>query len=142
LNVPYVNIHGDSPDEGFPAFMDSPRYATGYTTLFNIPGTVAETHMLKPYQDRVKATYEYMRHSINFVDENYKEISKKMMEELTNYLPNKKYTIRWKRLSGKDFTLQEAALVLVESYHISQEQAERDVVIWADALKKCSALLD
>ncbi|MFN3771638.1 hypothetical protein [Cloacibacterium normanense] len=101
LNVPYVNIHGDSPDEGFPAFMDSPRYATGYTTLFNIPGTVAETHMLKPYKDRVKATYEYMRHSINFVDENYTEISKKMMEEFTNYLPNKKYAIRWKLDSTK-----------------------------------------
>jgi len=101
LNVPYVNIHGDSPDEGFPAFMDSPRYATGYTTLFNIPGTVAETHMLKPYQDRVKATYEYMKHSINFVDENYTEISKKMIEELTNYLPNKKYAIRWKLDSSK-----------------------------------------
>lgn len=101
LNIPYVNIHGDSPDEGFPAFMDSPRYATGYTTLFNIPGTVAETHMLKPYKDRVKATYEYMRHSINFVDENYTEISKKMMEELTNYLPNKKYAIRWKLDSTK-----------------------------------------
>ncbi len=101
LNVPYVNIHGDSPDEGFPSFMDSPRYATGYTTLFNIPGTVAETHMLKPYKDRVKATYEYMRHSINFVDENYLDISKKMMEELTNYLPNKKYAIRWKLDSTK-----------------------------------------
>lgn len=101
LNVPYINIHGDSPDEGFPAFMDSPRYATGYTTLFNIPGTVAETHMLKPYQDRVKATYEYMRHSINFVDENYLDISKKIMEEFTNYLPNKKYAIRWKLDSTK-----------------------------------------
>ena len=101
LCVPYVNIHGDSPDEGFPAFMDSPRYATGYTTLFNIPGTVAETHMLKPYKDRVKATYEYMKHSINFVDENYLDISKKMMEELTNYLPNKKYAIRWKLDSTK-----------------------------------------
>ena len=101
LNVPYVNIHGDSPDEGFPAFMDSPRYATGYTTLFNIPGTVAETHMLKPYQDRVNATYEYMKHSINFVDENYLDISKKIMEELTNYLPNKKYAIRWKLDSTK-----------------------------------------
>ena len=101
LNVPYVNILGDSPDEGFPAFMDSPRYATGYTTLFNIPGTVAETHMLKPYQDRVNATYEYMKHSINFVDENYLDISKKMMEELTNYLPNKKYAIRWKLDSTK-----------------------------------------
>ncbi|AZI70395.1 M14 family zinc carboxypeptidase [Cloacibacterium normanense] len=101
LNVPYINIHGDSPDEGFPAFMDSPRYATGYTTLFNIPGTVAETHMLKPYKDRVNATYEYMKHSINFVDENYLDISKKMMEELTNYLPNKKYAIRWKLDSTK-----------------------------------------
>lgn len=118
LNVPYVNIHGDSPDEGFPAFMDSPRYATGYTTLFNIPGTVAETHMLKPYQDRVKATYEYMRHSINFVDENYLDISKKMMEELTNYLPNKKYAIRWKLDSTKysfiDFKGYEAGKKLSE----------------------------
>lgn len=101
LCVPYVNIHGDTPDEGFPAFMDSPRYATGYTTLFNTLGTVAETHMLKPYKDRVKATYEYMKHSINFVDENYKEITKKMMEEFTNYQPKSKYTIRWKLDSTK-----------------------------------------
>jgi len=33
-------------------------------------------------------------------------------------------------------------LVLVESYYIPQEQAERDAAIWSDALKKCSALLD
>jgi hypothetical protein len=60
LTMPYVNIHGDSPDEGFHAFMDSPRYATGFTTLFNTLGTVAETHMLKPYNERVRATYEYL----------------------------------------------------------------------------------
>lgn len=101
LCVPYVNIHGDTPDEGFPAFMDSPRYATGYTTLFNVAGTVAETHMLKPYKDRVKATYEYMRHSINFVDENYMKIAEKTLEEFTNYLPKKKYTIKWKLDSTK-----------------------------------------
>ncbi|MFN8363529.1 MAG: hypothetical protein U0T85_08070 [Cloacibacterium normanense] len=57
LNVSYVNIHGDSPDEGFPAFMDSPRYATGYTTLFTFR-TVAKTHNKTPSKDRVKATYE------------------------------------------------------------------------------------
>ena len=38
LNVPYVNIHGDSPDEGFPAFMDSPRYATGLHYPFQYSG--------------------------------------------------------------------------------------------------------
>lgn len=96
LSTPYVNIHGDTPDEGFPAFMDTPRYATGYTTLFNIPGTVAETHMLKPYQDRVKATYEYMRHSINYTEENYLKISAKISEELSNYIPKMKYAIQWK----------------------------------------------
>src|SRR5690606_21017260 len=39
LSVPYVNIHNDVPDTGFPVFMDSPRYATGYTSLFNVIGT-------------------------------------------------------------------------------------------------------
>lgn len=101
LSVPYVNIHGDSPDEGFPAFMDSPRYATGYTTLFNIPGTVAETHMLKPYKDRVKATYEYMKHSINFVDENHKTISSKIIENQLVLKPFSKYTLKWKLDSTK-----------------------------------------
>lgn len=31
--------------------------------------------------------------------------------------------------------------MLVESYHIPQEQAERDVVIWADALKNVQPYL-
>ena len=96
LTTPYVNIHGDSPDEGFPAFMDSPRYATGYTTLFNTLGTVAETHMLKPYSDRVRATYEYMLSSINYTQKNAKEIQKKMAESLAEYQPGMKYALQWK----------------------------------------------
>lgn len=101
LCTPYVNIHGDSPDEGFPAFMDSPRYATGYTTLFNTLGTVAETHMLKPYKDRVNATYEYMLSSINDVEKNVAEIQKLMSESFTELQPGKKYPIQWKIDSTK-----------------------------------------
>ena len=58
--IPYVNIHGAKPDLGYEQFTDTPRYATGYTTLFNTLGFVPETHMLKPYKDRVKTTYEFM----------------------------------------------------------------------------------
>ena len=101
LTTPYVNIHGDSPDEGFPAFMDSPRYATGYTTLFNTMGTVAETHMLKPYQDRVRATYENMVSSINYTSKNAEEIQLKMAENLADYQPKMKYAIQWKLDSTK-----------------------------------------
>ncbi|TXF75999.1 M14 family metallopeptidase [Chryseobacterium sp.] len=96
LTTPYVNIHGDSPEEGFPAFMDSPRYATGYTTLFNTLGTVVETHMLKPYKDRVRVTYEYMLESMNFVGKNVSEIQKKMTESSTQLQPGNQYTLQWK----------------------------------------------
>ncbi len=101
LTTPYVNIHGGAPDKGFPAFMDSPRYATGYTTLFNTMGTVAETHMLKPYAERVRATYEYMLSSMEYVGKNRSEIQKKMMESAAELRPGKKYTLRWKLNENK-----------------------------------------
>ena len=96
LTTPYVNVHGDPPDGGFPAFMDSPRYATGYTALFNTPGTVVETHMLKPYKDRVRATYEYMLHSIEYTGENASVIQEVKRESLSEVRPGKKYTLQWK----------------------------------------------
>ena len=85
LSVPYVNIHGDVPDKGFPAFVDSPRYATGYTTLFNSIGTVVETHMLKPYKDRVAVTYDYMLESINYMEKNFLDIKQKRVEARNVY---------------------------------------------------------
>jgi hypothetical protein len=101
ISVPYVNIHGDVPDVGFPAFVDSPRYATGYTTLFNTIGTVVETHMLKPYKDRVKVTYDYMVDNLNYVDENYKTIQQKRAENLKQYKVGNRYALAWKLDSTK-----------------------------------------
>src|SRR5690606_1650986 len=42
--TPYVNVFNRSPDDGFSQFFDSPRYSTGYTTLFNTLGMMLETH--------------------------------------------------------------------------------------------------
>ena len=105
ISVPYVNIHGDVPDGGFPAFVDSPRYATGYTTLFNAIGTVVETHMLKPYKDRVKVTYDYMVDNINYIDENYKTIQQKRAENLKQYKVGNGYALAWKLDSTKYETI-------------------------------------
>ena len=101
ISVPYVNIHGDVPDVGFPAFVDSPRYATGYTTLFNAIGTVVETHMLKPYKNRVKVTYDYMVDNLNYIDENYKTIQQKRAENLKQYKVGNRYALAWKLDSTK-----------------------------------------
>lgn len=106
MSVPYVNIHNDVPDGGFPTFMDSPRYATGYTSLFNVIGTVVETHMLKPYQERVKATYDYMRCNLDFIEQNYKVIKQKRAENLKQYQIGDKYAIAWELDSSKYESLE------------------------------------
>ncbi len=68
--IPYVNAFGDSPDDGWPEFFDSPRYGSGYGTLWHTFSFVAESHMLKPYKQRVKATYELMKSFIDFTEKN------------------------------------------------------------------------
>nr|WP_121924400.1 M14 family metallopeptidase [Flavobacterium weaverense] len=93
--TPYVNAFSDTPDKGFAQFFESPRYATGYTSLFNTIGFVVETHMLKKYAERVKVTYEYMRSTINFTDINFKEIKQLRLNNEEQYKPQKSYTIKW-----------------------------------------------
>ncbi|MCO6176109.1 M14 family metallopeptidase [Flavobacterium sp. NRK F10] len=100
-SVPYVNIHGDMPDNGFAQFMDTPRYATGYTTLFNTLGSVPETHMLKPFKERVAVTYQYMVETIQYVDENRQKIKKLREDNLTNYKAGKEYPLQWQLDSTK-----------------------------------------
>lgn len=61
---PYVNVFGNVPDEGFSAFMETPRYSNGYAALFDCIALVSETHMLKPYAQRVKATRLFLEQTI------------------------------------------------------------------------------
>lgn len=93
--IPYVNVWNGAPDQGYGQFMDSPRYATGYTSLFNTIGQVPETHMLKPYAERVEATYQNMLSYLKFTDANYKTIKAKRKENLAQYLPGKNYPLQW-----------------------------------------------
>jgi len=99
--IPYVELEGKTPEKGYEQFMDSPRYSTGYTTLFNTIGTVPETHMLKPYQDRVKVTYENMISYISYLDANVQKIKNIRKENLKQYLPKMKYGISWEIDSTK-----------------------------------------
>lgn len=72
--VPYVNSFGDTPEDGWPEYWDSPRYSSGYATLWNSFGFIPETHMLKPYEQRVRSTYALMQCFIEFTSKNSKEI--------------------------------------------------------------------
>ncbi len=55
--IPYVNAYGSSPENGWPQFKDIGRYSSGYGALFKTLSFMPETHMLKPYDERVASTY-------------------------------------------------------------------------------------
>ena len=72
--VPYVNHFGETPEKGWNQFWDSPRYSSGYASLWNSFAFVPETHMLKPYLQRVDATQKMMESFIEFAGENGEKI--------------------------------------------------------------------
>ncbi|MFY7672245.1 M14 family metallopeptidase [Tenacibaculum sp. MEBiC06402] len=94
--TPYVNVWGSTPDKGWSQFMDSPRYSTGYTTLFNTFGMMVETHMLKPYKIRVEQTYELMLSMLDFTEENSEKIKNLRTSATENILKKKTYPIQYK----------------------------------------------
>ena len=99
--TPYVNVFNQTPENGFSQFLDSPRYSTGYTTLFNTLGMMVETHMLKPYHMRVQGTYELLKSFIAIVDNDAEKIKQLTNDVTQNYKPGNEYPIAWRLDSSK-----------------------------------------
>jgi hypothetical protein len=93
--TPYVNVWGNTPEAGFSQFFDSPRYSTGYTTLFHTLGLMVETHMLKPYKVRVKQTYELLFSILDFTEKNSEIIQNLRTKAVQELLKNKTYPISY-----------------------------------------------
>jgi hypothetical protein len=56
---PYVDFRNwHDPRSGLISEVAPPMLSQGYTALRNRPGLLIETHMLKPYRQRVEGTYE------------------------------------------------------------------------------------
>lgn len=68
--TPYVSMNSSRLDEGIHAFNTLPRYAMGYCDLFHTLSFTTETHMLKPFEDRVRSTYAFLRETIAWIAAN------------------------------------------------------------------------
>ena len=93
--TPYVNVFNKVPEAGFSQFMDSPRYSTGYTTLFNTLGMMVETHMLKPYKQRVEGTFELMKSMIEIIEEDHEQIKSLRQDYSQQLIAKKTYPLQW-----------------------------------------------
>lgn len=104
--TPYVNVFNEIPENGFTQFMDYPRYSTGYTSLWNTLGLMVETHMLKPYKERVEGVYALMTKIIEISDRDYEKIKKLRERTFEAYLEKQNYPLQWTIDSTKTTTIQ------------------------------------
>jgi zinc carboxypeptidase len=93
--VPYVSFGGNSPDAGMTAYFDGPRYSSGYATLWHTFAFVPETHMLKPYDQRVKSTYALMQSFIEFTATNSATIKKLRDQTKASVKTQTDFPISW-----------------------------------------------
>jgi len=74
---PYVNYRRwHDPKSGLISEVAPPMLSQGYTALRNRPGLLIETHMLKPYDQRVEATYECMKTTMEILAKEGKQLQK------------------------------------------------------------------
>ncbi len=103
--TPYVNVFNQVPEKGFSQFIDYPRYSTGYTTLWNTLGMMVETHMLKPFKQRVEGTYRLMEKMVNIAEVNHEKIKRLRTEARHRHKDWKYYTTAWEIDSTQTTTL-------------------------------------
>jgi len=94
--VPYVNDFNTTPDAGWREFYESPRFSSGYASLFQTMAYVPETHMLKPFKDRVHATYSLMQSFIKLAAEHAAEIKKVREDDRAALLTKKDFVLDWR----------------------------------------------
>jgi hypothetical protein len=93
--TPYVNTIKEIPDDGISGFLETPRFSSGYTALFNTIGFISETHMFKPYKDRVEATLQFLKAALKFTSSNSELIAAKRKEAKKYCASQKQFPLSW-----------------------------------------------
>jgi hypothetical protein len=102
--TPYVNSIEETPDSGITGFLETARYSTGYAALHNTIGFMPETHMLKPYHQRVEGTYKFMEHVIEIVERDADLIAKNKLMADTEVSTQVVFPLQW-ILDDKNFSI-------------------------------------
>jgi hypothetical protein len=89
---PYVDLIGKTPEQGITSFNDLPRYSMGYASLFHSIGFTVETHMLKPFPSRVRATYAFMDEIIKWTA-THKVLIEKARNQARDYTSSNSYLL-------------------------------------------------
>jgi hypothetical protein len=103
--IPYVELMKETPEEGIHAFNDLPRYAMGYAALFDAISFTVETHMLKPFPQRVKSTHDFIDDLIIYTHINSSSIEKARIEARAHWQKQESFSFKYELTDKKDSIL-------------------------------------
>jgi hypothetical protein len=93
--TPYVEEINGTPDSGIVAYLETPRYSTGYAVQHNIISYVTETHMLKTFDKRVYATYDFMQDIIDVCQRDHQLIGELKHKADDQVRQQKTFALNW-----------------------------------------------
>ncbi|MFA6126821.1 MAG: M14 family zinc carboxypeptidase [Bacteroidales bacterium] len=93
--IPYAEWDVVSPEKGIANYVQTPRYSTGYTQLFNCLPQMIENHCYKPYADRVKSIYLFILKLVEFTNENGSRISEARTASKEKVKTQKEFALKY-----------------------------------------------
>jgi Zinc carboxypeptidase len=93
--IPYIEFEVANFSKGVNMFYETPRYSSGYAALFGTFSFIPETHMLKPYKERVQSTYDLMCTFISKASIHANEIIIKRKEAAAQIKTQTQFPLRW-----------------------------------------------
>ncbi len=103
--IPYVEFDGADFNKGITMFYETPRYSSGYAALFGTFSFIPETHMLKPYKDRVQSTYDLMEIFIKKASSSSNELLAVRKKAAAEMLVKKEFPLKWTIDKSKNSTI-------------------------------------
>jgi hypothetical protein len=92
--TPYVYAR-NTPDEGIASFLDLPRYSSGFAALFNTISFMPETHMLKPFKDRVESVRLFMDCMIKTMHDDCEKLQAARQKAIENTKSKNTFDLDW-----------------------------------------------
>ncbi|MDJ1467534.1 M14 family metallopeptidase [Cytophagaceae bacterium DM2B3-1] len=94
--TPYVNEFAITPDSaGIAGFLETARYSTGYTALFQTIGFMPETHMLKSFAQRVEGTYQFMLSMLTMLQTAGQNIQTLKQKDIEKIKTQTDFVVEW-----------------------------------------------
>lgn len=104
--IPYVDFGNTDFSKGMKMFYETPRYSSGYAALFNTIGFISETHMLKPFKDRVLATYDLLKTLADKTSQNAEAILKMRKKANEGVSAQKQFALSWQCISSQSVKIE------------------------------------